>query len=421
MLFRALKSRNYRLYFTGHGLSLVGTWMHSIALQWLVYRLTGSARLLGVVAFCTQISGLLLAPFAGVFIERMDRRRLLMITQSLAMTLALLLAALVFSERIAVWHIIVFSICLGFVNAFDITARQSIIVHLVEKKEDLSNAIALNSMVFNSARFFGPALAGLLIAKVGEGYCFLFNALSYVSILIALSLMHIEPFQKTRGLRVWDELVEGFQYAFHFHSLRVVFSLLALVSLFALPYGVLLPVFANRILNAGPKGYGFLVSSVGVGALCGAVFLASRKTVVGLEKVIAYGPLLLGLAMIAFSWSRVMPLSMGILTVMGFGMMVHMASCNTVVQTIVDETKRSRVMSIHMMTWTGLAPFGGLMVGDMAERISPPVTLTLVGLVCLLGFVLLRREMLKQRQVIETAVEAHEVDSVLPQMPNRVG
>ncbi|HNT33599.1 MAG TPA: MFS transporter [bacterium] len=421
MLFRALRSRNYRLYFIGHGLSLIGTWMHSIALQWLVYRLTGSARLLGVVTFSTQICGLVLAPFAGVIVERMDRRRLLMVTQSLAMTLALMLATLVFTETIAVWHIIVFSICLGSVNAFDITARQSFVVHMVEGKEDLANAIALNSMMFNGARFLGPAVAGVLIAKVGEGFCFLINAISYISILIALALMRVQPWEHVRGKRLWDDLVEGFEYAFHFQSLRTVFTLLALVSLFALPYTVLLPIFANDILQGGAKGYGWLVSSIGVGALCGAVFLASRKTVVGLEKVIAHGPLLLGLAMISFSWSRMIFLSMGILLFMGFGMMVHMASCNTVVQTIVDEKMRSRVMSIHMMTWTGLAPFGGLLVGDMAERTSPPITLTVAGVVCILGFLFFRKRMLQQRHVIETAFASHKTESVLPQMPNRVG
>ena len=375
-----------------------------MAVKFYVYRLTGSSTLLGVVGFTSQIPGFFLSPFAGVWVDRLDRRMILQTTQGVCMVLAMLLAVLVLSESVMVWHVVVFSLLLGAVRGIDVPARQAFILDMLDRREDLSNAIAMNSMLFNGARFIGPALAGIVIDWVGEGWCFVFNSVSYLSIIVALAFMRLRPVEKTPKRYLFHQMKEGLSYAVRFPAVRIIMVFVALGSLFGLPYLILLPVFANKVLLGGPRVYGYLVSSVGVGALLGGLFLASRKTVVGLERVIAYAPLFLAFAFIAFSWSRVTWLSMILIGLVGLGMMVYLASCTAVVQTIVGENIRGRVMSIHMMIWSGAMPVGNLLLGRLADLISAPWTLSMGGFALLLGFLFLHSKMLRQRSVIAEAL-----------------
>lgn len=383
---RALENRNFRVFFTGQIVSLVGTWMQRIALAWLVYRLTNSAFLLGAVGFAGQIPTFLLAPVAGVFADRLNRRGVLIVTQSLAMAQALILSALVLTGTLAIWHIFVLSMFLGVVNAWDTPVRQAFIVEMVEKKEDLSNAIALNSSMVNSARLLGPSLAGILISAVGEGMCFLLNGISYLAVIAALACMKIPPRDSARKRSgVWSGLTEGFSYAFGFVPIRSVLLLLALVSLMGMPYTVLMPVFAKDVLHGGPHTLGFLMGASGVGALGGALYLASRKSVLGLGKFIPLAVALFGMGLIAFSRSRLLPLSMLLMLATGFGMIVEMAASNTVLQTIVEDDKRGRIMSFFTMAFMGMTPFGSLLSGFLAGIIGAQNTLLLGGTACLIG------------------------------------
>lgn len=360
--------------------------MQRIALAWLVYRLTNSAFLLGAVGFAGQIPTFILAPVAGVFADRWNRRKVLIVTQSLAMTQALILSALVLTGTLVIWHIFVLSMFLGVVNAWDTPVRQAFMVEMVEKKEDLSNAIALNSSMVNSARLLGPSLAGILIATVGEGMCFLLNCISYLAVIAALAAMKIAPRDSARKRSgVWSGLTEGFTYAFGFAPMRSVLLLLALVSLMGMPYTVLMPVFAKDILHGGPHTLGFLMGASGVGALGGAVYLASRKSVLGLGKIIPLAAGLFGLGLIAFSRSHLLPLSMLLMLAAGFGMIVEMAASNTVLQTIVDDDKRGRIMSFFTMAFMGMTPFGSLLSGFLAGIIGAQNTLLLGGAACLIG------------------------------------
>ena len=312
-MFRALQYRNYRLFFMGQGVSLIGTWMQQVAMSWLVYRLTDSVFLLGMVSFASQVPSFLLGPFAGVVSDRYNRHRILLLTQALSLLQASTLAALVLTGQIEIWHILALSGFLGVINAFDISARQAFVVELVEKREDLSNAIALNSSLFNGARLVGPSIAGILIAAVGEGMCFLINAVSYLAVLASLLMMHLRPFVPVKETRkVWQSLREGFQYAFGFPPIRSIILLIALLSLVGMPFSVLMPVFARDILGGGANTLGFLMGASGIGALSGALYLASRKTVVGLGKVIVMATLLFGAGLMAFSFSKVLLLSLEI-------------------------------------------------------------------------------------------------------------
>jgi len=381
-----LRYQNFRLFFGGQIVSLVGTWMQRIALAWLGYRLTNSAFLLGAVGFAGQIPTFILAPVAGVFADRWNRRKVLIVTQSLAMTQALILSALVLTGTLVIWHIFVLSMFLGVVNAWDTPVRQAFMVEMVEKKEDLSNAIALNSSMVNSARLLGPSLAGILIATVGEGMCFLLNCISYLAVIAALAAMKIATRDSARKRSgVWSGLTEGFTYAFGFAPMRSVLLLLALVSLMGMPYTVLMPVFAKDILHGGPHTLGFLMGASGVGALGGAVYLASRKSVLGLGKIIPLAAGLFGLGLIAFSRSHLLPLSILLMLATGFGMIVEMAASNTVLQTIVDDDKRGRIMSFFTMAFMGMTPFGSLLSGFLAGIIGAQNTLLLGGAACLIG------------------------------------
>ena len=385
-IFRALKYRNFRLFFIGQTISLIGTWMQRIALGWLVYRLTGSAFLLGSVGFAGQIPTFVLTPFAGVLADRYDRQKLLIVTQTLAMVQSLTLSLLVLTKSVQIWHIMVLCIMLGIINAFDAPVRQSFTVKMVDNKQDLGNAIALNSSMVNSARLLGPSAAGILIGVLGEGICFLLNGLSYLAVIGALFAMNVEANNfKSKRPRGIGELKEGFVYAFGFAPIRAVLLLLALVSMMGMPYSVLMPVFAKDVLHAGPHAFGFLMGASGVGALAGALYLASRNSVLGLGIIIPLAASIFGAGLVAFSFARVLPLSLGLMLVIGFGMIVQMASSNTILQTIVDEDKRGRIMSFYTMAFMGMTPFGSLLAGTLAGKIGAPNTLLIGGAACLLG------------------------------------
>jgi MFS family permease len=401
-LLRALRSRNYRLFLAGQGVSLVGTWMQHVAMSWLVYRLTGSALLLGVVGFTSQIPTLFISPVAGVLADRWDRRRLLLATQSLAMLQAAFLALVVLAGVVQVWQIILLSLILGTVNAFDIPIRQSFVVEMVEQREDLGNAIALNSSLVNGARLLGPAIAGLLIAAMGEGICFVLNALSYLAVIAALAAMRLPPAANpiSAGRPILHELREGFLYAYRFGPIRSILLLLALVSLMGMPYSVLVPVFAKDILHGGAHTFGFLMTAAGSGALIGALYLASRRSVRGLGRVIVRATILFSAGIVGFALSADFLLSLAALALAGFGAMTLVASCNTVLQTILDEDKRGRVMSFFTMAFIGVAPFGSLGAGAMAGIIGPRDTLLLGGAGCLAGAAVFARHLPQIREMV---------------------
>jgi MFS family permease len=384
-IFRALQSRNYRLYFAGQGVSLIGSWMQSVAMGWLVYRLTHSAFLLGVIGFTSQIPSLFLGPLAGVLSDRMDKRRLLLIIQTAFMVQASLLAGLVLTERIGVGALIGLSLWMGFVNAFDVPVRQSMVVQLVERPEDLANAIALNSMMFNGARLIGPSIAGLVLAAAGEGVCFLLNAVSFTAVIGALWAMKPVPGTGGRRRRIAAELRDGFRYAWGFVPIRAILSVMAVISLFGMSYHVLLPVFAKETLSGGPHTLGFLMGSTGVGAVCGAFVMASRRSPAGLEKLLPSAAGLFGLGLIVMSFSRSPLFSYAVMAVIGLGMMTFMIACNTLIQTLVDEDKRGRVMSLYAMAFMGTTPLGSLLVGSLASRIGAPRAAAIGGFFCLIG------------------------------------
>ena len=384
---RALRHRNYRLFFAGQSISLIGTWMTRIATSWLVYRLTGSALLLGLVGFAGQIPSFLLAPLAGVLIDRWNRHRLLVATQVLAMLQSAALAALALSGVITIWHVLALSLFQGLINAFDMPARQAFVVEMVDRREDLANAIALNSSMVKAARLLGPSIGGVVIAAVGEGWCFFGDAVSYLAVIASLLLMRVAPRPRraVAETRVLHELRAGWVYVAGSPAIRSILLLLALVSLVGMPYTVLMPVFASTILHGGPHTLGFLMAATGVGALLGAVFLANRRSVLGLGKVIPAMAALFGFGLIGFSLSRWLWLSIPLLLATGLGFMVQMAASNTLLQTLVDDDKRGRVMSFYTMAFMGTAPFGSLVAGALASRIGAPHTLLLGGAACIVA------------------------------------
>jgi MFS family permease len=383
---RALGHRNYRLFFGGQSISLIGTWMTRVATAWLVYRLTHSAFLLGVVGFSGQIPAFLLGPFAGVWVDRWNRHRVLVVTQILSMVQSFGLAALALSGRITVWDIIGLSVFQGLINAFDMPARQAFLIQMVEAREDLVNAIALNSSMVNGSRLIGPSLAGLLIAAAGEGYCFLIDGISYIAVIGSLIAMRITSAPERRARReVWSELKEGWRYVWHFAPIRAILFLLALVSLVGMPYTVLMPIFADRVLHGGAHTLGFLMAASGVGALGGTITLAMRKTVLGLSRLIWFSAALFGAALVGFGLSRSLGLSLLLMMAAGFGLMRQLAASNTILQTIVDDDKRGRVMSFYSMAFMGMAPFGSLLAGAVANRIGAPLTLALGGALAVAG------------------------------------
>ncbi|GET33664.1 MFS transporter [Prolixibacter bellariivorans] len=399
--FRSLQYRNYRLFFGGQSISLTGTWIQRIAMPWLVYHLTGSVVLLGVVGFAGQIPTFLLASYAGVITDRRNRYHILIATQVLAMLQALTLALLYFLGIIEVWHILALSVMLGLINAFDVPARQSFVIEMVEKKKDLGNAIALNSSMVNGARLIGPSVAGVLIATTGEGVCFLINGLSYLVVIASLIGMKVTPrVIAKKSTRVMQELKEGFHYTFGFAPIKSIILLLALVSLMGMPYNVLMPVFAKEVLHGDSHTFGFLMGATGLGAITGAMYLASRKSVDGLERLIPAAAAVFGLGLIAFSQSRLFWLSMILMVLTGLGMMLTMASSNTIIQTVVDDSKRGRVMSFYAMAFMGTAPFGSLFAGAVAKVVGAPLTLAIGGAAVVAGALLFARQLPKIQETI---------------------
>lgn len=384
-ILRALRHRNYRLFFAGQSLSLVGTWITRIATSWLIYRLTGSALLLGVVGFCSQIPTLFLAPVAGVFVDRWNRHRVLVVTQVLSMLQSLALAVLALAGIITVAQVLALQVFQGVINAFDTPARQAFVVSMIEDRADLPNAIALNSTMVNASRILGPSIGGVLIAAVGEGWCFLADAISYLAVIASLLAMHTVHEERRGGTRLVDELTAGFRYVTGFVPIRTVLLLLALVSTMGMPYTVLMPAVAAKLLHGGPHTLGWLMTASGVGALAGAFFLAARPSVVGLGRVIATASAVFGAALIALGASRALWLSLLIMPLIGAGFMVSLAASNTIVQTLTEEHLRGRVMAFYTMAFLGTAPLGSLMAGVLADRIGEPLTIAAGGVACLLG------------------------------------
>ena len=381
---RALQSRNFRLFFGGQSVSLIGTWITRIATSWLVYRLTGSALLLGVVGFCGQIPTLLLAPFAGVLVDRWDRHRILVVTQVLSMLQSLALAVMVFTGTITVGWILALQVVQGIINAFDTPARQAFVVQMVEDRADLPNAIALNSSMVNASRILGPSIGGIVIAAVGEGWCFLADAISYLAVIASLFAMRVTPRPRPpRDTRIREEMRVGYEYVSRFLPVRSALLLLSLVSILGMPYTVLMPMISSTILHGGAHTLGFLMTASGVGALVGALYLASRSSVLGLGRIMVLSTATFGVGLIIFSLSRTLWFALLALPFVGAGMMITMASTNTIIQTVVSEELRGRVMAFYTMAFLGTAPIGSLLAGVAADRIGPTATIRVGGVACI--------------------------------------
>ncbi len=398
---RALRHRNFKLFVAGQSISLIGTWMTRLATSWLVYRLTHSALLLGTVGFAGQILTFLLAPFAGVWVERMDRRKLLVWTQVAAAVQSLAMAALTIAKVITIHEIIALSVLQGLINAFDMPARQAFTVQMVEDRADLGNAIALNSSMVNAARLVGPALAGVVIGAVGEGWCFAIDGISYFAVIVSLMMMHIRiPAMKRQTSSMLAQLREGWDYVAGFRPIRTVLLLFAILSLMGWPYSVLLPIFAGQVLHGGPHTLGWLTGASGIGALGSALALALRKSVVGLTRSIQVAAAMFGLGLIGFGLSHVLWLSLLLMLAVGYGMMTGLAASNTIVQTLVPEDKRGRVMSYYTMAFVGMAPFGSLLAGSLAHRFGAPHTVIATGAVCVLGSAWYTTELPRIRKIM---------------------
>jgi MFS family permease len=387
LILRAFRHRNYRLFFAGQIVSLVGTWMQSVAQSWLIYQLTGSATLLGLTSFFGQLPVFLLAPIGGVVADAADRRKILLATQAVSMVLALTLAGITFAGVVEVWHVFALAGVMGLANAFDIPARQSFVVEMVGR-EDLSNAIALNSSMFNGARIVGPAVAGLLVAAVGEAWCFFANGVSYIAVIAGLLMIRVAPREvaPARG-SAFKRIGEGFGYVARTGPIRGLLLLLGLVSLVGMPYAVLMPIFADSILGGGAQGLGILMGASGVGALAAALTLAGRNSVRGLGRWVAYSSMGFGICLVLFSLSRSFWLSVAILVPTGFSVMLQMASSNTLVQAMVPDELRGRVMSVYSMMFMGMAPLGAFFAGAIAERIGAPTTIVIGAVACMIGAV----------------------------------
>lgn len=382
---RSLRHRNFQLFFGGQLISLVGTWMQAVAQAWLVYRLTGSSLLLGTVGFASQFPVFLVAPIGGTIVDRHNRHRLIIATQTASMVLAFILAWLTLSHRVQVWHIFVLAALLGVVNAFDIPGRQAFLVDMVGR-EDLMNAIALNSSMFNGARIVGPAVAGILVAAVGEGWCFLANAASYLAVIAGLLLMDVRRYEPpARTASALEHIIEGFQYVRQTAPIRALLLLLGLVSLVGMPYAVLMPIFADRILHVGARGLGLLMGATGVGALLGALTLAAKQGLKGLGKWVAICSVGFGASLILFAFARSLWLALVLLLPVGFTIMVQMASSNTLIQSMVPDHLRGRVMAVYSMMFMGMAPFGSFFAGALADRLGAPITVAIGGVACIAG------------------------------------
>ncbi len=384
-MLRSLRHRNFRLFFAGQLISLIGTWMQSVAQAWLVYRLTGSAVLLGAIGFAGQIPVLLFASIGGAFADRHNRHRIVIGTQIASLLLALGLAALTLSGHIQVWEIAAFAASLGIVNAFDIPARQTFVVDMVGKG-DMANAIALNSSMVNGARIVGPAVAGVLVAAIGEGWCFLANSISYIAVITGLLMMDVPAVSARKAaVSAFEQIKEGFRFVAGHVPIRALLLLLGFVSLFAMPYAVLMPIFADQILHGGASGLGILMGASGLGALMGALMLAARTGIRGLGRWVMAATAGFGLSLALFSMSQWFWLSAALLIPVGFSMMVQMAASNTLIQTLSPDYIRGRVMSAYTMMFMGMAPFGSLLAGSLAHRLGAPRVVFASGIACMVS------------------------------------
>ncbi|RRA47226.1 MFS transporter [Acidipila sp. EB88] len=391
---RALRGRNFRLFFSGQSISLIGTWMTRVATSWLVYRLTGSALLLGTVSFAGQIPTFLIAPFAGVLVDRMDRRKVLIATQLAAMVQSLLLAGLTLTHRITIHEVVALSVLQGVVNSFDMPVRQSFMVQMVDDRKDLQNAIAINSSMVNVARLVGPSIAGIVISLSSEGWCFLVDGLSYIAVVASLLLMRISVPKVARATTgMLAQMREGWDYVSTFRPIRTILLMFAVVSLMGWPYMVLMPVFAGQVLHGGAHTLGFLMGAAGIGSLVSAFSLVLRRSIKGLLKMIPIAGATFGLGLVAFGFSHVMWLSMLLMVVVGWGMMQGLTASNTIIQTLVPEDRRGRVMSYYTMAFVGMAPFGSLLAGTLAHTLGAPRAVQLTGACCCIGAFWFLRQM----------------------------
>jgi MFS family permease len=418
----AFSSRNYRLYFAGQVISLIGTWMTQTTSLWLIYHLSNSAFLLGVVGFASMIPMFVIAPFAGVWIDRVNRHRFLIVTQILAMLQSMGLAAFALTNTINPSVLIAMSLLQGVINAFDLPARQAMVVEFIERKEHLGNAIALNSSMFNLARLIGPAIAGFVIAQFGAGICYLIDGISYVAVITCLWAMHFPPRNEGRTIQhPWIELREGFRYAFGFAHIRALILVVALVCFVGYSYTVLMPIFARDVFNGDARVLGYMMSAVGVGALIGAAYLGNRASVRGLGNVIAFGGGMMAAGLIGFSFSRWFPLSLICMTMTGLGGVLLMASSNTLVQTMVEDAKRGRVSSIFTMAFTGTTPLGNLMMGAIAGKIGAPTALAISGVVTAVVVLVFYLQLPKLRKDAAPVLEKLHIpidEAVLSPVPN---
>ena len=418
---RALRYRNYRLFFSGQLISLIGTWMQSVAQSWLVYRLTGSAALLGLIGFSSQLPVFVLATLGGAVADRGQRRNILLCTQCASMVLALLLAVMTLAGWIQVWHIFLLSSLLGCVNAFDIPARQAFVVEMVGR-DDLVNAIALNSSIFNGARIIGPAIAGTLVATIGEGWCFFLNAVSYLAVIANLNAMQISSRPRTpRAASVPATIVEGFRYVWQNRPIRLLLVLLGLVSFMGMPYVVLMPIFADQILHHGARGLGLLIGATGVGAIAGALVLAARPGIAGLGRWIVCGAAGFGLSLVLFSLSRSFWLSLVLLLPSGFCQTVQMASSNTLIQSMVPDAIRGRVMALYSMMFMGMAPFGALFAGLLAHYIGAPAVVMLGGIICIAGALVFGWRLYRLRGQVRRMISSHADNQLHQDGKNSLG
>jgi MFS family permease len=410
---RALRHRNFQLFFSGQLISLIGTWMDQVAESWLVYRLTGSSLLLGTVAFAGQIPVFLLAPIGGIVADRFNRQRVLVATQSSMMVLALSLAALTLTHVVQVWHVILLATLMGVVNAFDIPTRQAFLLDMVSR-EDLVNAIALNSSMFNGARVIGPAIAGIVVALIGEGWCFFANGVSFIAVITGLLMMKIARPRMTLEGSPLQNMIEGFRFVAQTGPIRALMLLLGLVSLTAMPYAVLMPVFAAQILHGGAKALGILMGASGLGALGGALTLAMRKSMRGLGKWVAIACSSFGLFLILFAYSKLLWLSILFLIPAGFSVMLEMASSNTLIQSMMPDQLRGRVMAVYSMMFMGMAPFGSILAGSLAHAIGAPLTVALGGMLSIIGGIIFGWRWSAHRPVARELIVAQQMAGGTP-------
>ena len=380
--FRALRHRNFRLFIGGQIVSLVGTWMQNVAQSWLVYRLTHSGLLLGTAWFCSQIAVFALGPLGGIAADRFSRRKVVIVTQTLSMVQAFALAALTLTGRVQVWQVLVLAGLLGVINAFDMPGRQALVIQMTSR-EDLINAISLNSAVFNAARVVGPAIAGLLLAVVGEGTCFLINGFSFLAVILSLTAMRIPPAAPKEHAPMWQHLVDGFRYAGHHSAVRRVLALMGAATLSGMPGLVLMPFFADDIFHRGSRGLGILMGAMGIGAVVGTLTLARRTRLSGLGNVMVFSGLTTGVCYLTFAFSPSFYLSLAFMPIIGFSVMRQMASANTTIQTLIPDEYRGRIMALYSMTVVGLGPFGSLAAGALAGRFGARATVGAGGLLAL--------------------------------------